>query len=114
MLVLSFVVSMLRNHMAVMQYVLLADVAAKILTGIFNFWFNKKLVFCSDASTHKELFKYICLSVGHCIVSSVLVTLLIGIIILPEIVAKMIIDVLLFLLCIIFKILGCSRIAKGK
>lgn len=94
--VFGVMVSILKSFMGNIYYVFFSSATAKVFSGIFNFVFNKKIVFYSDGSLLRELLKYTALCVLHIVCSSALVVLLTQMIIMPEVVAKMFVDVLLF------------------
>lgn len=78
-------------------YILVATVFARIISAIYNYFINYKMVFNSKESLQKSSIRYAILAVVQMGLSAVLVTFLVRLTpILPETVAKLIIDVILF------------------
>ncbi len=85
--------SLLVNHK---DHIYLSSLFAKIFSGSFNFCVNKNRVFKSSLNWQSELLKYILLCILHVFTSSVLINLCIRNIKIPEVLAKVIVDLLLF------------------
>lgn len=80
------------------NYVFVANAVAHIASIVFNFLFNRKVVFGSSGGMLGEITRYIILSLGHIIVSSALILALRKIVPLPDVAIKMIVDTCLFFL----------------
>lgn len=76
--------------------IFISSACAKIFSGIFNFWVNKKHVFKSGGRFFKEAVKYVLLCVCHIIVSSTLISVLVKYTRISSVIAKMIVDTILF------------------
>lgn len=79
-------------------YIVLSMLVARISSGFFNFFVNKKVVFHSESSSWFEYIKYIFLCVAHIGTSSVLVGCLVFMLNMPEVAAKIFVDTVLFFL----------------
>ena len=77
--------------------IMLATVMARILSAIYNFMINYKVVFTSRQNAGGAIFKYACLAVFIMIASGFLVEKLYVLTMLPEVLIKIPVDVLLFL-----------------
>lgn len=55
--------------------VLSANILARIISGTFNFYFNRKIVFKATEKANKQAIKYICLFITQMIISSTLVAI---------------------------------------
>ena len=77
--------------------IMLATVMARILSAIYNFMINYKVVFKSRQNAGGAIFKYACLAVFIMIASGFLVEKLYVLTMLPEVLIKIPVDVLLFL-----------------
>lgn len=94
--VFTIMIAVLKKLFDGVEYIFLSNAIAKVFSGIFNFLFNKKVVFSSTNDVGKESVKYILLCITHIVISSSLVSLMSSTVNLPEVVAKMLIDVVLF------------------
>lgn len=94
--VFAVMIAALKNIFGGVEYIFLSSAIAKVFSGTFNFLFNKKVVFSSQSKTGAESVKYIILCIIHMLVSFSLVSMMIGAVNLPEVAAKMIVDVVLF------------------
>ena len=102
--VASFVVDIVLFRIAihllqgVAQYILIATVAARVLSSLFNFTVNKNGVFKSKSKDHMVVVRYYILCICQMLVSAGAVTVLHSILQGNETVIKMIVDFMLFLL----------------
>ena len=81
----------------VVSNIMLATVLARILSAVYNFVINYKVVFKSRKNAGGAVVKYACLAVLIMIASGFLVEQLYGLTSLPEVLIKIPVDVLLFL-----------------
>lgn len=78
-------------------YIVVATVAARIISAFYNYMMNYKVVFHSEEAIGAAGVKYAILAVAQMSLSAVLVTLIVRVIlILPEVVTKIVVDVVLF------------------
>ena len=77
-------------------YILTATVGARIVSSVFNFLVNRKVVFRSDDNIIKTAVKYYCLCIVQMLASALLVTVLCSIIPFAETILKIIVDIVLF------------------
>ncbi len=78
-------------------YIVIATVCARIISAAYNFMINYKVVFKSNSNKAKSLCKYIILAIGIMLCSGFLVEYLYTFCAGPEILVKIPVDVLLFL-----------------
>lgn len=80
------------------MYIIYSTIGARIVSAICNYIINYKIVFRSKESVAKSTIKYICLAILQMIVSAFCVCVLVKTVkIIPEVVHKMIVDTILFL-----------------
>lgn len=79
------------------SYIMMATVLARILSAVYNFTINYKVVFKSRDNAGKAIIKYACLAVFIMLASGFLVEQIYGLTMLPEVLIKVPVDVLLFL-----------------
>ena len=77
-------------------HIVIATVCARLISGSYNFLINYKVVFKSTSNKAKSLCRYILLAVGIMLCSGFLVEYLYSVISFPEVVIKIPVDVLLF------------------
>ena len=77
--------------------IMLATVAARVLSAAYNFTVNYKVVFKSRNSAGGAVIKYACLAVFIMIASGFLVEQIYGLLMIPEVLIKVPVDVFLFL-----------------
>jgi putative flippase GtrA len=78
-------------------YVILATVFARIISAIYNYFLNYKVVFKSQENIRHSAIKYITLAILQMICSAILVTISVSLLaLIPEVVIKAIIDTFLF------------------
>ncbi len=93
----------------------LSSLFAKIFSGSFNFCVNKLSVFKSSGHWGSELVKYILLCLTHVFASATLINFCVNGVKMPEVLAKIIVDSLLFIAVYyiqsmwVFKKKKCSR-----
>ena len=83
---------------AMMGNILVATVAARLISGVFNFYVNKNLVFHDHGDTKRAIFRYMCVFLLNMLLSAGLtssVHLWLG---MSDNIAKIPVDILLFLL----------------
>ncbi len=76
--------------------VYIAAALAKLFSGTYNFYVNKRHVFKSKGNWKRELLKYICLCALHVLISGTLISLLIRTTEMSSIIVKAIVDTILF------------------
>ena len=79
------------------SYIMMATILARILSAIYNFTVNYKVVFKSRNNAGNAVIKYTCLAVFIMLASGFLVENIYGLIAIPEVLIKIPVDVLLFL-----------------
>ena len=79
------------------SHIMLATVAARVLSAVYNFTVNYKVVFKSRNNAGGAIIKYACLAVFIMIASGFLVEQIYGLLMLPEVLIKVPVDVFLFL-----------------
>ena len=79
------------------SYIMMATVLARILSAVYNFTINYKVVFKSRDNAGHAVIKYACLAVFIMFASGFLVEQIYGLTMLPEVLIKVPVDVLLFL-----------------
>lgn len=79
-------------------YIAVATVVARIISSFYNFTVNHKLVFKSDHSVRQTIIRYYCLCVVQMALSAAFVTVGYQIFPLPEIIVKIIVDTILFVI----------------
>lgn len=77
--------------------VYLASTVAKLFSATFNFYINKRKVFCSKGNIACEAVKYVLLCFGHILASATLINLLVKYTAIASVPAKMIVDTVLFM-----------------
>lgn len=82
----------------VFSSIMLATVLARILSAVYNFTINYKVVFKSRDNAGKAIIKYAILAVFIMIASGLLVENLYGLLAIPEVLIKIPVDVILFLI----------------
>lgn len=80
-----------------MGYILVATICARIISATYNFLLNYKVVFKSNSSKIKSMLRYALLAVFIMLCSGFLVEYLYSFVSLPEVLVKVPVDVLLFL-----------------
>jgi len=79
------------------SHIMLATVAARVLSAVYNFTVNYKVVFKSRNNAGGAIIKYACLAVFIMLASGFLVEQIYGLLMLPEVLIKVPVDVFLFL-----------------
>ena len=79
-------------------YIIISTVLARILSSIYNFIINRRVVFKSGSRVSSDIIKYYALSISQMIVSSVSVHFLCMMINTYEILIKLAVDIVLFLI----------------
>lgn len=92
--------------------ILIATVGARICSSLVNYYMNRTLVFSAKKSGGRTFLKYYVLCAVQMLCSAGLVALLCRLIPLPELVAKLIVDVVLF--CVSFQIQRVYIFADNK
>ena len=77
--------------------IMLSTVLARILSAIYNFTVNYKVVFKSRDNAGRAIIKYACLAVFIMLASGFLVENIYGLLMIPEVLIKIPVDVILFL-----------------
>lgn len=77
-------------------YVAGATVLARVMSGIYNYIINYVIVFRSKATVQISALKYVCLAIVQMVCSAFFTTSLVMALKIPDVVAKVIIDTLLF------------------
>lgn len=80
-----------------LSYIMMATVLARILSAIYNFTINYKVVFKSHDNAGRAIVKYACLAVFIMLASGFLVEKIYALTLWPEVLIKVPVDVLLFL-----------------
>lgn len=75
-----------------------ATIAARIVSSIFNFTMNRKVVFQTNSGIGMQILKYYCLAAVQMLVSAKMVTVLVNLLPFADTVVKMIVDTILFLI----------------
>lgn len=78
------------------QRILLATIAARVVSSLYNFTVNRRVVFDAGGRLGVQLVKYYCLVVVQMLASAGLVTLLVNILPFADTIVKMIVDICLF------------------
>lgn len=99
--VLDLFVFFLLNHflfagLPQARRILLATVMARIISSVYNFTMNRKVVFGAGGRVGIQLVKYYCLAVAQMLASAGLVMLLVKLLPFADTVAKILVDVCLF------------------
>ena len=98
-LMFSLFCSMFRNVPVAIGYVMLATILARVISAIYNFLINYKVVFKGKGSKSQAAIKYFVLAVCIMLLSGGLVTFFTGLLpMVPEFVVKIPVDCVLFLL----------------
>ncbi len=98
-LMFSIFCSMFRNVPVAIGYVMLATILARVISAIYNFLINYKVVFKGKGSKSQAAIKYFVLAVCIMLLSGGLVTFFTGLLpMVPEFVVKIPVDCVLFLL----------------
>lgn len=79
------------------SHIMLATVMARVLSAVYNFMVNYKVVFKSRRKAGGAVVKYACLAVFIMVSSGFLVEKIYGLLMIPEVLIKIPVDVLLFL-----------------
>lgn len=79
-------------------YIIMATIVARIISSIFNFIANKKIVFKSKEKSKSEFVKYYVLCAFQMLASALLVNFVFNIIHINETAVKIIVDAILFLI----------------
>lgn len=96
-LILFFVFCIILQQFYPKIYIAIATVLARVISAVYNYIMNYKLVFCSNESIQKTGFRYTVLAVVQMSLSAVLVSFLVNLFkVVPEIFFKIIIDTVLF------------------
>ncbi len=99
MVMFSIFCAIFRNVPVAIGYIMLATIMARVISAIYNFLINYKIVFKGKGSKTKAAIKYFVLAICIMLLSGCLVTFGHGIFSgVPEIVVKVPVDCLLFLL----------------
>lgn len=77
-------------------YLFLSSVLARIISGCFNFFFNKRITFRQDGDTLRQSLRYLCLFLAVMFLSSEVLELL-GWLPVPALLIKVVVDTLLFI-----------------
>lgn len=80
-----------------LSYIMMATVLARILSAIYNFTINYKVVFKSHDNAGRAIVKYACLAVFIMLASGFFVEKIYALTLWPEVLIKVPVDVLLFL-----------------
>ena len=75
-----------------------ATIVARVLSSLYNYFMNKVIVFNDQQREKNSIVRYYILCICQMCVSALLVWLLCTIIVLPEIIIKILVDVALFLI----------------
>ncbi len=95
----SIFCGMLRNVPVAIGYVMLATIMARVISAIYNFLINYKVVFKGKGSKGKAALRYLILAICIMLLSGGLVTFFTGLLpMVPEFVVKIPVDCVLFLL----------------
>ncbi len=95
----SIFCGMLRNVPVAIGYVMLATILARVISAIYNFLINYKVVFKGKGSKGKAALRYLILAICIMLLSGGLVTFFTGLLpMIPEFVVKIPVDCVLFLL----------------
>lgn len=95
----SIFCEMLRNVSVSIGYVMLATILARIISAIYNFTINYKVVFKGKGSKSRAAMRYLVLAACIMLLSGGLVTFFTGLLpMVPEFVVKIPVDCVLFLL----------------
>lgn len=94
---LFLVFCVILKHFYPRAYIIFATGFARIISAIYNYIMNYKMVFCSNGTVGKTAVRYSVLAVIQMCLSAVLVTFLINLFkIVPEIFFKIVVDTVLF------------------
>ena len=94
----SLFIMLLEEHsFGSISHIMLATVLARILSAIYNFTVNYKVVFKSRDNVGRAIAKYACLAVFIMLASGFLVENIYGLLMIPEVLIKIPVDVILFL-----------------
>ena len=80
----------------VVSYIIVATIAARILSALYNFTINYKKVFKAKNTVGSSMIKYTCLAIAIVLVSGITVDRLHSMLAVPELAIKMPVDILLF------------------
>ncbi len=95
----SIFCGMFRNVPVAIGYVMLSTILARVISAIYNFMINYKVVFKGKGSTGKAALRYLVLAICIMLLSGGLVTFFTGLLpMVPEFVIKIPVDCILFLL----------------
>lgn len=92
-----FIMLLEGRTLGVVSNIMLATVLARILSAIYNFMVNYKVVFKSRDNAGRAIVKYACLAVFIMLASGFLVENIYGLLVIPEVLIKIPVDVILFL-----------------
>ncbi len=95
--IFSVVVGLLKIN-APTYYIILATIIARVISSIFNFIVNRKMVFKSEEKGNSELIKYYTLCIIQMLTSALLVDILFGLIHINETIVKIMVDAILFVI----------------
>jgi glycosyltransferase involved in cell wall biosynthesis len=98
-IILFTLFSFLLKDLYPVQFIIMATIFARILSSVFNYFVNRTVVFKSEAN--HTVVKYYSLSIVQMLTSAFVVFLLYGVIGTGEVVIKIIVDSLLFLVSFI-------------
>lgn len=76
-------------------YIAIANITARLLSGVFNFFVNSKIAFKSKEKMYKQIYRYITLFIAQLIVSSLLIAIL-STIPINIVIIKIFIDITIF------------------
>ena len=85
-----------RKHNSVEAYIIISTYGARLVSSVYNYSINKKVVFNNDDSVITTAIKYFVLCVIQGTLSGILVNYLFSLTQIAEIICKMIVDTLLF------------------
>ncbi len=101
----SFVIDMVMFQLLVMLlkprlagYIFASTVGARVVSAVYNYTINRKLVFKSKSGVMSSGVKYLVLCIVQMLLSAMLVSFFYGILGIPEVLVKVIVDTVLFLI----------------
>lgn len=97
---ISFVVDFILYSLIILisNSVLVSNIAARVVSASFNFYINKKYVFKHKESTAKAALKYFALAACLLAVNTLLLTFIVKYLISNRLIAKIIVEMLLFII----------------
>jgi glycosyltransferase involved in cell wall biosynthesis len=100
-ILLFTIFSLLLKDLYPVKFILFATIAARVLSSLFNYFVNKKVVFNSDS--RNTMIRYYALSIVQMLISALIVNELYHLIGSGEVAIKILIDSLLFLISFIIQ-----------